>query len=172
MAEPILTLRIEGLETLQKALTDPELVKGPIKDALTRAGHTVEIRAKEKVPSDRGTLKASIVPMVEETRVVIGTNLKYAPAIEFGSRPHFPPPLAIEGWVWRNRGKFGFGKRRGRTVRDEIGQIAYAIMQQIAHHGTRPHPFLVPALLESKPDIEGFLRDAARQIEAKWGKHG
>ena len=155
MAEPVLTMRIEGLETLQKALADPELVKGPIRDALTRAGLTVEARAKQKAPVDTGRLRASIATRVEETRAVIGTPVGYAPYVELGSKPHFPPPSALATWARRH----GFGPR---------GE--WALARAIAKRGTKAHPFLVPALLESKPDIEGFLRDAARQIEAKWGK--
>lgn len=153
MAEPVLTMRIEGLETLQKALADPELVKGPIKDALTRAGLTVEARAKQKAPVDTGRLRASIATKVEETRAIVGSNVLYASYVEFGTKPHFPPVSALTTWARRH----GFDS-------------AFVLARAISQRGTKAHPYLVPALLESKPDIESFLRDAARRIEAKWGK--
>ena len=90
-----------------------------------------------------------------ENSFVVSGVLVHNSFVEFGTKPHFPPPSALATWARRH----GFGPR---------GE--WALARAIAKRGTKARPFLVPALLESKPDIEGFLRDAARQIEAKWGK--
>ena len=157
MAEPVLTMRIEGMERLRKHLADPTLLKGPIREFLQKAGFLVEARAKEKVPVDTGRLRASISSRAEETRAIIGSPVFYAPMVELGSRPHFPPISALETWARRH----GFGKGG-----------AFLIARAISRRGGKAQPYLVPALLESKGDIEGLLRETANEIEKSWGKGG
>ena len=157
MTEPILTMRVEGMERLQKHLADPALLKGPIHEFLQKAGFLVEGRAKEKAPVDTGRLRASISSRAEETKAVIGSPVQYAPWVEFGSRPHFPPVSALETWARRH----GFGKGG-----------AFLIARAISRRGGKAQPYLVPALLESKGDIEGLLRETANEIEKNWGKGG
>lgn len=63
--------------------------------------------------------------------VRIGTNVKYAPFVEFGTRPHTPPIAPIKEWA----------DRKG------IANVG-AVWAAIRKHGTKPHPFLRPAFAE------------------------
>src|SRR3990167_10764904 len=132
---PTVTIRVEGLEELRGKLT-PELIQGPLKDFLQKSGFTIERRAKEKAPVDTGRLRASITTKVKPLEAEIGSPVVYAPWVEFGTRPHFPPVAALETWARRH----GFSS-------------AYVLARAISKRGTRPHPFLIPAAEESMGDI-------------------
>lgn len=78
-----------------------------------------------------GGLKGSISarePRVLADNVIgtVGTALSYAVPVEIGTRPHFPPVVALVDWV---RAKFG---ARGA----EAERIAGAVARKIAIHGT------------------------------------
>lgn len=52
--------------------------------ALTRCGFEMERYAKENAPVDQGRLRNSIGNYVDDDTVYVGTNVEYAPPIEFG----------------------------------------------------------------------------------------
>jgi phage gpG-like protein len=62
--------------------------------------------AKQRAPVDTGRLRASITPEVrrEDGGVVgiVGSNVVYAPYMELGTRPHWPPPGALAVWARRH----------------------------------------------------------------------
>ena len=153
MADSAFHVKIEGAERLQEALKDPKLLKGPIADFLKKSGAYVELAAKERAPVDTGHMKSTIAFKVKETEVEIGTNVFYAPYVEFGTRPHFPPSSALEGWAR----KHGFGPGGG-----------FLVARAISRRGTKKQPFLVPALQGAKSAIDGFLKEAINKIEAFW----
>ena len=61
----------------------------------------------------------------------VGSKMKYAPYVEFGTRPHFPPLDAIREWC---------------RVRGIDEGAAYPIARAIAERGLPERPFLAPAL--------------------------
>ena len=111
MAETALRIKVEGAKRLQEALKDPKLLKGPIADFLKKSMNYVIGSAMEKAPVDTGRLRASI-PLsseVRETEATIGSNVVYAPYVEFGTKrmkaqPFLVPALqgaksAIDGFL-------------------------------------------------------------------------
>lgn len=62
--------------------------------------------------------------------VALGSVSPYAPFVEYGTRPHFPPPDAIRAWC------------RMRGIPDSA---VYPICLKIAKYGTPAQPFLWPA---------------------------
>lgn len=153
-----LTIRIDD-KRIMAALNDPELIKGPIRDFLLQSGLTVEGAARMRAPVDTGRLRNSITTELEKTRVVVGSNLHYAPHVEFGTRPHWPPLAAMQPWARRH------GFPAGRAG-------AFLVARAIARRGTKAQPYMRPALEASRPMIEIFLDDAGREIERRWQKHG
>ena len=132
---------------------------GPVKDFLAKSAFSIEARAKEKAPVDTGRLRSSIHTRLAPLRAVISANAHYAPYVEFGTRPHWPPLSAMQPWARRH----GFpGGQRG----------AFLVARAIARHGTRPQPFMAPALHQSIPDIERFLEELAQDIEKRFEQHG
>lgn len=63
--------------------------------ALTRIGLQGESFAKRKCPVDTGTLRNSITNTVEtdEKAAYIGTNVEYAPYVEFGTKKMAAQPF-------------------------------------------------------------------------------
>lgn len=56
-----------------------------VKQALWTVGATAETHAKEGCPVDTGRLRNSITHQEDEQATYIGTNVEYAPFVEFGS---------------------------------------------------------------------------------------
>jgi HK97 gp10 family phage protein len=63
----------------------------------------------------------------------VGCMATYAPYVEFGTKPHFPPLEAIRQWC---------------AVRGIDVKLAYPIARAIARRGIPARPFLYPAFLE------------------------
>lgn len=90
-----------ALEKATAALSGPPMVAG-----MRRATLLVQGAAKRKAPVDTGRLRASITPEVQ-TRAdgvvgVVGSNVKYAPFVELGTRRHFVPGHYIGRWARRH----------------------------------------------------------------------
>ena len=129
---------------------------GPVIDreittALTNSGLVVEGRAKQLAPVDTGKLRQSITTQVRTDSAVVGTNLQYAPTMEFGRQPGaaMPPEGALLGWM----------SRHGMDTRME-----FALRRSIARKGIAAKRFLRGALEENTGRINGFFEEAARNI--------
>ena len=68
-----LILKLKKLENLDLSI--------PLEEACL----VVENAAKSKVPVDTGNLRSSITHDVDEDEGVVGTNVEYAPYVEFGT---------------------------------------------------------------------------------------
>lgn len=117
-----------------------------LKEATVTAIRLVEATAKERVPVDCGTLRASIASEVSSIasnvlRAHIGSNVDYAADVEFGTDPHTITPTDAEALHWT-----------------EGGEDVFA--QSVQHPGTDPQPFLGPAIETHKSDIEELLASA------------
>ena len=56
-----------------------------ISEALEKACLVVENSAKMKAPVDSGNLRNSITHVVQGNEGIVGTNVEYAPDVEFGT---------------------------------------------------------------------------------------
>lgn len=105
---------------------------GPGYQLVTRATRLVSNQAKLLAPVDTGHLRASITPSVEVAgeHVIgrVGTPVSYALDVELGTRSHVIRP------------------RRAKALRfkSKAGKVVYAL--RVLHPGTRPRPYLGPAL--------------------------
>lgn len=102
-------------------------------DKLEVAGQFVEDSASLLCPVDTGNLRGSITHKVDEIdlSVRIGTNVEYAPYIEFGTGEN---------------AENGQGRKGGWFYFDEKGVRHFTF-------GNKPQPFLRPALLNNKSVI-------------------
>jgi len=114
-------------------------------DAMGRATLLVMRSAQEAAPVDTGRLRGSITPTVEmrakEMLGVVGSNVIYAPFVEYGTRPHWPPPGALATWARRH------------------GVPEFVIARAIARYGTKPQPYLGPALDDNWREIQEILME-------------
>jgi HK97 gp10 family phage protein len=154
---PDIKVRVEGGEQLVRLLKDPEFVRGPLRNFLAKAGAVTELAMKEQAPVDTGRLRASIVPVLFATRVTIGPTVNYAPFVEFGTRPHWPPQGALQPWARRH----GF----------PVGPLGdFLVRRAIALRGTKAQPFVGPGIRKALPQIRSLVADLGREIAAKWGR--
>jgi HK97 gp10 family phage protein len=134
---------IENLSRINQRLSNMD---GAMKKATT----VVTASAKRKAPVDTGLLRASITPSVKssgkETIGIVGSNVKYAPFMELGTRPHFPPIAALETWARRH------------------GMSAYVVCRAIARRGLRARRYLGRALDENVRRISRIFADEVKRI--------
>ncbi len=126
----------EILRALKNLSTEKERrVKGEV----YASGVDVQREAKEKLREmgtwDLGNLANSIFVDLKDGGMAaeVGPEAPYGPYIEYGTKPHFPPPDALEGWAKRH----GFDS-------------AWPICIAISKRGLPARPFMFPAWLAIK----------------------
>lgn len=118
-----------------------------IMNSLEASGALVEASAKLLCPVDLGRLRDSIHHKVnmEDLSVTIGTNVEYAAWVEFGTGEKAEKGDGRKGgWVYQSDHKQAKGLLIGET---KDGKYLYFT------RGSKPQPFLRPALLENKENI-------------------
>ncbi len=160
--------KIEGLEELTQDL-QPALIGGPLRRFFERAAMAIENRAKRNAPVDTGRLRSSLTHQVDGAEVPkfakVGTNVKYAPFMEFGTGlfaegeggkggRHWPPGAPLDLWASRH----GFASE---------AQVAAIIGRR---GGLKPRRYLRNALRDSVGDVRAFLRKCGEEIKASWDR--
>lgn len=159
MPETVIHVKIEGLEELVRSLKDPQLIRGPLAVFLKQSAMHLAGQAKELAPVDTGRYRASIKTEVEETRGIVSSFVHYAPYIEYGTRPHWPPVAAMQPWARRH----GFPAGR---------QGAFLVARAIARRGTRARHVFQRALDGSHDAIGGFFERMKINVEQEWRRRG
>lgn len=158
---------VEGLDEALKKVS-PELYAKPLRDFFKKAGIYVSDAAKQGAPVDTGRLRASLTYVVDEgeppQQVAIGTNVEYAPYMEFGTGTmsdgpdgakgrHWPPGDALDVWASRH------GYESGSQVARIIGMRG----------GLEPRRYLRNAFEQAREAINGFLAQMKNDILGQWG---
>ena len=144
-------VEVKGLNELEKAMDKRFLKYEKIKREVSATALDIQKRAKKKLKEqkaiDEGNLVDSIVVDAVEGgwAAEIGSTAPYAPYVEFGTGPHFPPPDALEDWARHH----GF-------------KSAWPICKAIAERGLPERPYLNPAFEEEK---EGFTQRIKKILE-------
>lgn len=127
-----------------------ELTGGPMVQAMRQSTLLVSRSAKINAPVDTGRLRASITPSVTATadsvKGIVGSNVKYAPYVELGTRPHWPPIAALETWARSH------------------GTSAFLVARAIARRGTKAVKYLERAFEENQGRIVAMIERAVKQI--------
>jgi len=115
-----------------------------VKEVIEKAVIIVEGNAKEKCPVVTNRLRSSItheVKSIGEKHIgKVGSNVEYAPYVEFGTRPHLAPIGE------RYMQKYGFK-----------GKFLYV--------SGAPKPYLYPALKDSRKDIIKLTERAIKKVK-------
>ncbi len=138
--------KLIGANALYSRLS--KIAKIDLTSALTEACMVVEKDAKKKCPVDDGTLRGSITSEVEDNQGIVGTNVEYAPYVEFGT------------------GLFaakGDGRQTPWTYRDAKGEWHTTV-------GQHPQPFLQPALDNNKREIRKIINNEISRELKKYVK--
>ncbi len=131
------------------------IVMDEARKGITRSVIQIEADAKRIVPTDTHTLQRSLTHEVtvsgNDVTGRAGTNLVYAPVVELGrsAGDAMPPPSALTGWLRRH----GIDER-----------YAFVVARNIARRGTRPRPYLKPALDKNRPAITREMTAVLKRI--------
>jgi len=135
-----------------------------IEKETAHAAYEVQLLAAQKAPHNLGRLGGSIQVQRQARSVklsrrlrgqaarvtyIVGTPLRYAASVEFGSVPHWAPIGPLKQWAKRKLGDEG---------------AAYAVQKTIAKRGTKPQPFLRPAYLKVIPGYKKKIKRILRFI--------
>ena len=128
-------MRVEvlGIDRLAKKLKPADL-----KDALNESCLLVENTAKENCPVDSGQLRNSITSNVSGETGEVGTNVEYAPYVEYGT------------------GVFNHGRMTPWRYQDASGEWHTTT-------GQKPQPFLVPALDSNRDKILNIFKEKVKE---------
>ncbi len=138
-------IEIEGLDEARRRME--QIAKGlsgpPMVQAMRDATLLVQRAAMQNAPVDTGRLRASITPEVvtqgKTVMGIVGSVVAYAPFVELGTRPHWPPLAALEVWA----------RRHGRSA-------AYG-QKLIASRGTPAVRYLQRAVEDNRARIEEII---------------
>lgn len=146
----MITVELHGLNEAISSLnwTDEQLRHAD--EPMRQATSIVSGAARQNAPVDTGVLKASIMPEVisrdKMTTGVVGSNIVYAPFMELGTRPHWPPLAALEGWARRH------------------GTTAYVVARAIARRGLKPRRYLRRALESNQGKIIQIFNSFVKRV--------
>ena len=155
---------IVGKEDLSKLLGNLADQKTAQK-ALKQACAYVELRAKEKAPSNNGELRNSIISKVEGLTGEVGTNLEYAVYVHQGTGLYANGGAGREAtgahpipWAWPASEEDV--KKYGNDNNLSYGKDGQAY---IWTKGQKANPFLEQAFDESKPMIRQIFQSVIKE---------
>lgn len=151
---------IKGIEALQRKLQSAaETALKSTVDALNTTALAVQndLKAETKTQGaiDTGTYRSSWQIERATTRNLtarVGTNLvpHYAPDIEYGTRPHFPPRDALKAWA-------------RRKLHNEAAW--YPVARAIARRGTKARPVFRQGTDKAFERLEGQIKQAGIKVQ-------
>ena len=155
-----LEITTTGLKEFREKLDQIErdMTGSPMMVAMGKATLLVTRSARMNAPVDRGPLRASITPNVVSldnvVRGVVGSNREYAPYMELGTRPFWPPWKPIYEWALRKLK----GDKKG------AGAMAAGVRLAISKRGIQAKRFLQDALESNAKRIYRIIGDAVGRI--------
>jgi len=181
-----ITFEIKGLNDVLTSFKEMDKkIQIAVKNEVNASALKIQSDAKRLAPVNFGTLRNSIVltEVSNQNGFVysVGSNLLYAPYVEFGTGGKVTIPSGYEDFAAQFKGKTG-GKfvdmvnalakwvaskgitgtystktqrRKGSkaTQNKENMSVAYAIAINILKKGLRPQPFLIPSFEQEKPNL-------------------
>jgi len=154
MKDGCIELDLLAIESLGVAIEEySEDLTNELKVAMVDTVTSIEKYAKHRCPVDTGNLRASITPEVDGFKEgSVGTNVEYAMAVEYGSRPHDIRPREKKAMRFEKGGHEIFAKR-------------------VKHPGSQPQPFLEPAFIIggriSKKNFDRAVAETQAKARAK-----
>lgn len=114
-----------------------------VSKALNKSCLVVENEAKKQCPVDKGQLRSSITHEVEDNVGYIGTNVMYAPYVEYGTG------------IFASEGN---GRDTPWSYQDDEGNWHTTV-------GQKPQPFLKTALDKQKKNVIKIFKETLQKKE-------
>ena len=176
MPEAVFVVDAKDLAGLREKLATGEFALGPARKFVARSAMQMRVEIRARTPINLGHLHSSIAVAIEDEGLtgIVGSNLNYAPHVEFGTRPHYPPLAAIQAWV-HSKGLAGrvsvkTKRRLGNktAIASEDMALARAIQRKIGARGTKGHFMFQRGLAAAQPFIDTEARLALEEMGQNW----
>lgn len=159
-----MTIEIKGIEQVTETNHKIAQEIAESGNLVARAALVIERQAKINASGrpgpnvQTGRLRASITTQIESpVRAVVGTNVKYAPPVEFGHAQEVGRFVPIYDMRRINTGQF-----KGR----------YEVSRGLGVRLTKPrapaYPFLGPTINQTKDQISGVMVSFGEDIQEMW----
>jgi HK97 gp10 family phage protein len=148
-------MRLEGDEKLLSGLVaGQQAVGSEARTAMETSLTLIEATARSIVPQDTRALMGSINHTISgaggSLRGEVGPSTRYGFFVEHGRGPGKPPPVAaIEGWARRH------------------GANPFLVARAIGRRGTKPRPFMKPALEKNLSRIQQEFAKIGAKVVAR-----
>ena len=120
----------------------PDEIKNDVRKVVKNSAFNIERNAKSSASVKTGHLKRSISTKMGDMEATIHTsNLKYAPMVEFGTRPHIIRVKNKKALYWKG---------------------ASHPVKQVRHPGSKAKPYLIPAFEKEKDQFLEKLKEVIR----------
>ena len=118
--------------------------KDNVQKVLNNTGFNIEAQAKINLDRNKsvvtGHLRRGIATKIGNMEVTVHTsNIKYAPMVEYGTKPHIIKPKNKKSLYWKG---------------------AKHPVKVVKHKGSRAKPYLIPAFEHTKNDFINDLKEA------------
>lgn len=146
MADQI-SFKIEGLDALIKKLGKlPIKIEKEVANEVNASALAIQKKAKRDVKVDNSTLRSSIqlISIFKDKRIIysVGSRLKYAPYVEFGTGGLVSVPAGFEGFAMQFKGK------------------------GIRKINLRPRPYLIPAFESEIPILRKNIQNVIKNVKS------
>lgn len=137
----------QGFQTAAGFRQLPQVIENSLDLYLHRSAQEAARMMKDKSPKAFTTNANSILAeKVGRLQYIVAPHTNYGGYLENGTKPHMPPPKALQPWVERVLG-----------LRDDAAyKAARAIAFSIARRGTRAQPYIQPTADEIAPRIQAL----------------
>jgi len=120
----------------------PGEIKDDVRKVVKNSAFNIERNAKSSASVKTGHLRRSISTKMGDMEATIHTsNLKYAPMVEFGTRPHIIRAKNKKALYWKG---------------------ATHPVKQVNHPGSKAKPYLIPAFEKEKDQFLEKLKEVIR----------
>ena len=120
----------------------PGEIKDDVRKVVKNSAFNIERNAKSSASVKTGHLRRSISTKMGDMEATIHTsNLKYAPMVEFGTRPHIIRTKNKKALYWKG---------------------ATHPVKQVNHPGSKAKPYLIPAFEKEKDQFLEKLKEVIR----------
>ena len=183
------SIELDGLdETLDNLGQLPDEIREELADELNEAafdGMNVAIKRLTQKQSGyqsgrlRGTIDVRKQAEKEDLEAIVAAGGKetgedifdYALAVEFGSKPHFPPVEAVTGqkegldiWVRRMDPSPRTEEQQDMEQEELNKQVAFLIAKQMSRIGTKEMPFMRPGFNIARASFKKRVRNLELDI--------
>lgn len=145
----------------------PQMAQEELLAAMTAVTLHLQREVAERTPTAYGTLRQSVFAeqRIEPDGVlgIVGSAIQYAPYVELGTRPHFPPIEPLKDWV---RKKFALAEE------EQVEAAAWSIARKIAARGTLAVGMFHLAASANEAQIEARFVRAGERLAARMAAAG